>query len=405
MRTEVPIIERAISVLVLCCLAGIGVAVYIKGHRFDPGLYSLRSDALKSTASEVAGKTGTLRVAGAGDSGEAADTIAGASKPAVKKSETSAQQPASPKADDQYAEPVQSGPPVESAAPVGTDDAHGAPAAAAKPVKGEPLEIALPGIKPMADTEYYSAETLFEKIDGRSGAYTGFNCQGLRFRSFSLADSKTSYVDVYEYRMDTPVNAFGIFAMERDPKGKPIDFAPDGYAGDMGFFFRQGAYYIQVIASDVNAKTMEIAKLVAQNRAGAFPVNNAGLDARRRLPNAGLVPESVTFVQDNAQGQDFLKNVFQATYDFDGAKLPFFLMVTTPADAAAGWKRYNDFCVRFGKASALPEVNGGRIFQAESFGKVRVIYQKAGEIGGVFDVTDAVKARRFVESYLKGEIK
>ena len=359
MRTQVSLIERVISILIVCCLAGIGIAIWIKGHRYDPGIYSLRTDALKSTAGEVPGKAGTLRSAAGGESGE----------------------------------------------PVASADGNDAPAGAPKLAKGEPMEIGLPGTKPMGDTEFYSAETLFEKIDGRSGAYTGFNCQGLRFRSFALVDAKTRYVDVYEYRMDTPVNAFGLFALERDPKGKPVDFAPDGYAGDMGFFFRQGVYYIQVIASDVNAKTMEIAHAVAQNRAKAFPVNNAGLDARRRLPNAGLIPESVSFVQDNAQGQDFLKNVFQATYEFGGAKLPFFLMMSTPQDAADGWKKYNDFCVRFGKAATLPEVNGGKIFQAESFGKVRVIYQREGEIGGVFDATDAAQARRFVESYLKGEIK
>ena len=60
---------------------------------------------------------------------------------------------------------------------------------------------------------------------------------------------------------------------------------------------------------------------------------------------------------------------------------------------------------RFGKAVELPESNGAKIFQAESFGSVKVIYQRAGEIGGVFDIKDAEKARKFVENYLEGKLR
>ena len=394
-RTRIPVVERIIAILIVCLLVGIGVAVWIKGQHYDPALFSPKAESLKATATEVTGKAGTLRTAAGGEPGEAESAAAPAStvaKPAV------APKPA--------ANPETSG----EGEPAGeTGDAHGypapAPAKPAKPVKGEALVMAVPGLTPMSDTEFYSAETLFEKIDGRAGAYAGFNCQGLRVRSFSLTAAKASYVDVYEYRLDTPVNAFGIFALERDPKGKALDFAKDGYSGEMGFFFRQGKYYIQVLASDTAAATMERARAVANDRARAFPVDDTGLDARRKLPNTGLIPESVAFVQENAQGQEFLKNVFQATYAFQGGKLPFFLMAATPADAAANWQKYHDFCVRFGKAEVLPEVKGAKIFQADSFGKTRVIYQREGEIGGIFDATDPALARRFVESLLKGEIQ
>jgi len=389
-RTEVPALERVASIVILGLLVVIGGAVWYKGLHFDPALYSLRSDALKSTASEVQGKGATARSGGSGEGGDTASK-ADAPKSAAAGPVEAASEP----------EPSESGGGSVTAQP----HEQSVPATKAQPVKGEPMEPGLPGAKPMGDTEFYSAETLFEKIDGRAGAYLGFNCQGLRFRSFTAPDLKSSYVDVYEYRLDTPVNAFGIFALERDPKGKPVDFAPDGYAADMGLFFRQGVYYVQIIGSDLNAKTLELVQAIARNRARALPADDAGLNARRRLPATGLVAESVAFVPENAQGQDFLKNVFQANYQFEGAKLPFFLAVATPMEAAAGWKKFNAFCTRFGKATVLPEVNGAKVFQAESFGKFKVIYQKDGEIGGVYDATDLAKSVQFVEAYLKGKIK
>ena len=363
-RTSVPMLERALSILIVCLLAGIGIAIWIKGAHFDPGLYSLRIEALNSTKAEVTGKDGTAQPGAAAP---------GKTQPAPK--------------------------PAESENP------ETSTALSAKPaVKSEMLDLGLQGVEPMGTTEFYSAENLFEKIDGRAPAYIGFNFQQLRCRSFAVAGAAGSYVDVYEYRMDTPINAFGIFALERDPNGKPVDFATDGYSGEMGYFFRQGSCYVQIIASDQNPKTMELARTIAENRAKALPADDTGLDGRRRLPATDLIPGSITFLQENAQGQAFLKNVFQAMYQFEGKKLPFFLMVTTPESAADALKSYLAFCERFGATTKLPDVKGARLFQTQNFGTWKVIYQREGEMGGVYDAEDGERARRFVEKYLQGQL-
>ena len=90
----------------------------------------------------------------------------------------------------------------------------------------------------------------------------------LRCRSFTVIGAAGSYVDVYEYRFDSPVDAFGMFALERDPKGEPLDFAPDGYSGEMGYFFRQGARLCadHRVGSEAR-KPSTLAKAIAENRA------------------------------------------------------------------------------------------------------------------------------------------
>jgi hypothetical protein len=368
-RTRVSAVERTAGLALVVLLVGIGIAIFIKGRRYDPNRFMLRTSALQSTVAEVKGKSGTAG---------GADADSGMSRSAAR----------APAGGEGEGEP---------------GEGHGASAPAAK---GVPLDIKLDGLKPMGDTEFYNADNLFEKIDGRAPAYLGFNFQNLRCRSFSVAGAGGSFVDVYEYRFDTPVNAFGMFALERDPQGGPLDFAPDGYASGMGFFFRQGACYVQVLASDQKARTLELAKSIAADRAGTLTADNAGLDARRRLPVTGLDPASVQFVQENAQGQAFLKNVFQASYDFAGKKLPFFLMVAPAPDAAAAWKSYLDFAGRFGgTVTALPDVSGAKVFAAKNFGSWKVIYQRDGEIGGVVDAEDGEAARQFVEKYLEGQIK
>jgi hypothetical protein len=377
-RTRVPLAERTASLVIFVLLLAIGVAIAYKGRHFNPDIFAVRTDSLKSTSAAVEGKSQTLH----------AETEA-APEPAAAIEEP---KPAADK-------------PAAGAEGAGEGGAEGAGDAPKPAVKGEPMDIALAGLKPMSDTEFYNADTLYEKIDGRSPAYQSFNVQQLRCRTFNVVAAAGSFVDVYEYRFDSPVDAFGMFALERDPKGQPLDFAPDGYSGEMGYFFRQGAVYVQIIASDVKPETMSLAQAIALNRAKELPADDRGLAGRRKLPAAGMLADSVAFVPENAQGQADFKDVFQAKYNFDGAELPYFIMVTQPADAAKAWKSFQDFCARFGKAEVLPDVNGGKIFSAQVFGKWKVIYQRDGELGGVFDAADETKAQAFIEKYLRGELK
>ena len=394
-RTAVPVAERVASVVILLVIAGVAAEVYYQGHHFDPNLYTPKNEALQSTALAVAGKAGTAPSAA---SVAAAPAVA---KPAESTGDTITE----PKTDVTPAEGRGETTPAAGAGAAGAEgggEGSGDP----KPApKGQPLELTLAGTKPMSDTEFYNSDTLYEKIDGRSPAYQSFNVVGLRCRTFSVQAVAGSFVDIYEYSFDNPVDAFGMFALERDPKGHPLDFAPDGYSGDMGFFFRQGIVYVQIIASDQKTETMALAKAIAVNRAKELPANDQGLAGRRKLPAEGMLADSVAFVPENAQGQSALKDVFQAKYKFGTAELPFFIMVATPDDAAKAWEAFRKFCTQFGTADNLPDVDGAKMFKAQVFGKWKVVYQRDGELGGVFDATDGDQARAFIEKYLHGNIK
>jgi len=374
-RSRVPVVESISSAVILLLMVAIGFAIWHKGKVFDPNLYSVRNDALKSTALAVEGKNGTAPTAA-----ETAPVVTAVPK-AVPDKTTGGEEPA----------------------PEG--GAEGSTAAPKPAVKGEPLEISLTGTKPMGDTEFYTADNLYEKIDGRAPAYQSFNVVGLRCRSFAVTAATGSFVDVYEYRFDTPVNAFGMFALERDPKGKPLEIVADGYAADMGYFYRQGAVYVQIIASDTKPETLAKAKSIADIRAKDLPVDDKGLAGRKKLPADGMLADSVAYVPENAQGQSALKDVFQAKYKFDGAEIPFFIMVATPEDAASAAKSFQDFCSKFGTVEILPDASGAKLFRAQVFGKWKVVYQRDGELGGAFDADNGDKARAFIEKYLRGELK
>ena len=379
-RTKISLGENIASGIILVLLVGIGVGIAIEGRNFDPNLYMVRSGSLDATAAPVVGKSQTIRAATDTVPATSPDKAVPAEKPTVA-----------------------SGPAENPENDGSGEDSGAAPPPAAT---GQPMDITLAGITPMSATEFYSSDTLYEKIDGRAPAYQNFNVQQLRCRTFSVLAAQGSYVDVYEYRFDTPLDAFGMFASERDPKGKPLDFAADGYSGELGYFFRRGPVYVQIIASDEKPETQAVSTALAQNRATTLPADDTGLASRQELPVTGMIPNSIGFIPADAQGQNSLKNVFQAKYNFNGTEFPFFIMnAASPDEAAKAWASFQKFCGSFGKTEPLPNLNGGKLFRAQIFGKWKIVYLRNNELGGVFDATDPDKARAFVEQYLQGKLK
>ena len=116
-RTKISLGERVASLVIVILLAGIGIAIAIKGRHFDPNLFAVRTESLKSTAAAVEGKAGTAL-----------------STPTTKATaETSAAE--KPTAAE------------DGSAEGGAEHPGDAPKPA---LKSEPMEIALAGLKPMS---------------------------------------------------------------------------------------------------------------------------------------------------------------------------------------------------------------------------------------------------------------
>ncbi|MCL5270753.1 MAG: hypothetical protein M1457_09455 [bacterium] len=282
-----------------------------------------------------------------------------------------------------------------------------APAAAAR----RELAFAVDGLKPTGPTEFYTPETLYEKIDGRADQYLEYDVAGLACRTFALAGDARQYVDLYEYDMGNPLRAFGVYALERDPEGQPVDLggaASDGdaYRSGASIFFRRGSVYAMTMPSDESPALAAAALALARAAAAVLPPDDAGLERRDQLPKAGQAPGTAQYALRNAMSLDFLTDAFSAEYDYEGGHFRFFI-AARPDEAAARrlYHQYLEHGRKSGKVRTEHEAAGARVFEAESYGAADVIYQRGNVVGGVAQAPDAAPARKFVEAYLAGKVK
>lgn len=367
-RSRVPMAERLVSGVLLLGLAGIAVAIAVKGRHYDPHRFALDPAALAATRSAQSSP------APAAAEGAPAE---GHSQPA----------PGMGEGGGETGSGAASAPAVDGAA---------APAAASA---GDEMPPPAAGLTPQGPTETYDPDSLYKKIDGQAEGYLSFQFKRLRCRSFTLAGG--GYLDVYEYDMGEPINAYGIYALERDVKAPQVDFASDGYRSEQGFFLRQGKFYVQVIASDQKPAVLAAAGLAARGVAQRLPVDDAGLEGRKLLPSEGMDAKSLNFTLSDGFGIAGLNNAFQADYAYEGKKLTFFVArQPSPAAAEKAFAEARKVALQFGKVTDEKPVNGAKVFSAESFGQWKVLYLRGDQVGGVVDTDQPELARKYVAARL-----
>ena len=345
-RTYISLTEKAIGGFILLVLAGIGAAIFLKGRSYDPTKYTGSVEALESTRQAVEGKAATLRneadlrayeVAGGG-----VETQVAAVLPAL----------------------------VDSLVPMG------------------PVEV-------------YNEETLYEKINGRAPAYFEYQFRELASRSFSVVGQAGEFVDVYLFRMDSPLNAYGIFSAERDVGASPVDFALDGYRSEMGYFMRIGDTYAQILASSTAPAVMQTAEAFTRKLAATLPANDAGLESRVLLPAADQVPGTLTYIAENAYGQQVLSGIFEARYTVDDKELTLFAQsCDAPATAASHWETLREFYGKYGTLEEPFEQNGAKVLVADMFGQWNVIFFRDNALVGIVNADDRASALAFLQSQL-----
>ena len=271
-----------------------------------------------------------------------------------------------------------------------------------------PLE-GFDGVVAMGAVETYTPTTLYEKINGRAPTYDAFNFRELLARSFSIPGHAGQFVDVYLYRMDSPLNAFGIYSLENQEPGESLGFVSDGMRGPMGLFFRRGSTYVQISASEASASVMDPAESIARSLTRSLPHDNRGMEARDLLPPDNMKPGTLAYTSANAFGQAVLSNVFQAVYMENGQEIPYFSMhAASPGSGRHAWKELQNFFSRYGTVhQSWGAANGAVIsdvFAAEIFGQWSIIFLRERDVGGVMNAEDRDAARAWIDRLLGPEV-
>lgn len=350
-RIQISPTEKRLSWMLLLLIAGIGAAIYLKGQRYDPYLFSLDQSLLAGVQAQAV-RAQPDRLVYEEEEGE-----------------------------------VQSG-----------ESPRGAENSSSGLLDG----LAPEGWQPMGSAEQFTSETLYEKINGRAEQYLAYNVAGLTCVSLTDGSDESRFIDIFVYDMGHPPQAFGIYSVERSEGQPAVDLGRDGYRVESSIFFWKGRYYAQVLASELGPELQQTAQGIARKLDARLQDTGEAVWGFSALPEKDRIPDTMQYFMKDALSLDFLKNTYTARYQKGDAEVTAFLSKQASPDAAektlAGYEAY---LKAYGRVIENRQTEGSVQITGDMDGVFDVVFRKGHMVGGVTMAADRAIAEQAAADLLK----
>ena len=239
----------------------------------------------------------------------------------------------------------------------------------------------------------FTPESLYEQINGRAELYLSYNVIRLTHASFDNRHDDRLSISVSVYDMGSPINAFGIFSVERFPGEPKVDLGRDAYRTNADYYIWHGQHYIRIISSDTGEESRRFGLDWARILVGALPASGGGVWGFDLLPRHNLVEDSVRYFVVDAMGLDFMHDTFTAQYSSDGGPVTAFISRSGLAEGTTHvMDQYREFADHYGDTTEIQTINGADFLVCDMGDSFDVVSTKGRLICGVTAVKDRAHA-------------
>ena len=245
--------------------------------------------------------------------------------------------------------------------------------AAADDKAAAPACSLVPGWTQAGSARYYTADNLFEYMDGNSEGYFSYNFQTMHGVTCKKGEA-TFVIDISD--MGDADDSFGWFSATRDMRQPAYPVGMGGQIVPRRLIFAKGKYYLEIAAEpegDHTPALKEWAAALAKSVEGSTsPPAALSWFPTEKQQSLKLAPESVL-------GLRLLKRGYVAQYDYGKA---FVVFEDTPDSAGAVMQKLRD---RFGETT--PAKLGDEAFQTTDKYLGRLCFIRKGQYIAGYSIT------------------
>ena len=235
----------------------------------------------------------------------------------------------------------------------------------------------------------FTAENLYEQIDGRAEYYIAYDVIDLTFASFDKNETIGQSINVSVFDMGTPTNAFGVFSGERSNVSEQTPLGRESYCTGANYYIWKGQYYIRIIAMDTTEELKRIGMGFAQKITDSLHDSGETVWGLCVLPDKQLVSQSVQYFLVDALGLDFLTNTYTARYYKNGEMISVFISHQEFAQAAQNIViEYGEYAEKYGNGVSSHTVHGIEMSVCDMGTNCDIIFRKKNVVAGIIDVAD-----------------
>ncbi len=242
------------------------------------------------------------------------------------------------------------------------------------------------------ESRFFGPGNLWEYINGAADGYLMYGFQLVVTADYNnTALGNDAVIDIYE--MADEVNAFGIYANERNPGYDFEKIGVEGYAGETSINFWSGRYYIKITTFEDNDVLMaELRKMASKivsniNSTVGEPVQLSF------FPVADQVSYTAKYIPSDVLGQSYISNAFEVIYETGEKEYKAILVsLDTPESASSALERYKEFISGSGRVTkdlSSPGENG--FYGEDSFYGSMIAARSGSSIGILLSIPSESK--------------
>ena len=202
----------------------------------------------------------------------------------------------------------------------------------------ESLFPQIPSWKITQDDPVYTANNLWDIIDGAADLYLEYAFVDLHIARYISTDSIEVKVELYRHASD--VDAFGMYSQERDTSYHFIPLGVQGYIQQGVLNFLTGCYYLKLSTYQTGEKAQESLSIIGGRLEERLKQHNAIPQLFTVFPSAGKLMNTELYVAHNFLGYRFLNSAYVTTYKDSSAFKVFLMELATPEKAHAVISEY-----------------------------------------------------------------
>jgi len=194
--------------------------------------------------------------------------------------------------------------------------------------------------KIMEKPAMYHPGNLWRYVNGGASIYLAYDFEELiTFTIIHKGSEIEIAVDIYD--MGKPINAYGIYSLQRSPDGKPIKWGSDGSLSGGALYFWQNRYYVKLMPYNITPRADELLPKLAGIISRKLPDVQVLPRQLNVFPKDSSIKNSDRYIKKDILGQDYFKNGFRVEYELKGQQYTIILIEgRTPEETALNLKRY-----------------------------------------------------------------
>ncbi|HUW17815.1 MAG TPA: DUF6599 family protein [Sedimentisphaerales bacterium] len=263
--------------------------------------------------------------------------------------------------------------------------------------------LAPPGFGALSKTETYTAENLYEKINGKADFYVDAGFESLSTQRFISRDNENLWMEVYVFDMGNIRNAFSVYSRQKRPGVEALPGMQFGYKTTNALYLVLSRYYIELVGSVESDTLLASMAEAGQKARTVLPVNDdARIPELSLFPPENLVPDSAKLYLTDTFGFDGLTDTFAAQYIIGNETITaFFSKRPDTANARTVAEAYLNFLLESG-GSAKPTTSN--ILQAlnakvvDLYGTSEVVLATGPFVAGVHEADNQQAAEKLAET-------